>query len=74
MNITDIINYSVRNLRRRQMRSWLTIIGIIIGIATIVVLVSVGEGVKKDINDQLEMFGSDMVVVFPYNMDDMSEF
>jgi len=74
MKFSDIINYSIRNLRRRQMRSWLTIIGIIIGIATIVVLVSVGEGVKKDINDQLEMFGSDMVVVFPYNMDDMAEF
>jgi len=71
MKLADILNYSIRNLKRRQLRSWLTIIGIIIGIATIVVLVSVGEGVKKDINDQLEMFGSDIVMVMPYSFEDM---
>lgn len=74
MHSGDIITYSVRNMKRRQLRSWLTIIGIIIGIATIVVLVSVGEGVKKDINDQLEAFGSDMVMVMPYSMEDVSGF
>lgn len=57
------------HMRKRQLRSWLTIIGIIMGIATIVVLVSVGEGVKADINKQLESFGSDMIVVIPFNID-----
>ena len=72
MRFTDVFGYSMQNLRRRKLRSYLTIIGIILGIATIVILVSVGEGVKKDINDQLEMFGADMVMIAPYAMEDVS--
>ncbi len=69
MRFQDTLDYCLVHMRKRQLRSWLTIIGIIIGIATIVVLVSVGEGVKADINKQLEEFGPDMIVVIPFNID-----
>ncbi|MBN2122569.1 ABC transporter permease [Candidatus Micrarchaeota archaeon] len=71
MKSSDIFRYGFLNLQRRQLRSWLTIIGIIIGIATIVVLVSVGEGVKKDIYDQMEAFGSNMIIVYPMSIEDL---
>mgnify|MGYP006285314863 CR=1 FL=1 len=70
MNFTDVLGYSIENLRRRKLRSYLTILGIILGIATIVILVSVGEGVRKDINDQLDMFGADMITIMPYSIED----
>jgi putative ABC transport system permease protein len=70
MKFTDILAYSIENMRRKKMRSYLTILGIILGIATIVILVSVGEGVRKDINDQLGMFGADMIAITPYNIED----
>lgn len=72
MRFSDVFGYSVQNLRRRELRSYLTILGIILGIATIVILVSVGEGVKKDVNDQLAAFGPQMIAVAPYNMEDMT--
>jgi putative ABC transport system permease protein len=71
MKNRDIVGYSLRSLQRRQLRSWLTIIGIVIGIATIVVLVSVGEGVKKDIYSQMEAFGSNMIIVYPMALEDV---
>ncbi|MBD3398477.1 FtsX-like permease family protein [Candidatus Micrarchaeota archaeon] len=70
MNFTDVLGYSIENMRRKKLRSYLTILGIILGIATIVILVSVGEGVRKDINDQLEMFGADMITIMPYSIED----
>lgn len=71
MKGSDVVGYSFRSLQRRQLRSWLTIIGIVIGIATIVVLVSVGEGVKKDIYAQMEAFGSNMIIISPMTMQDV---
>jgi len=72
MRFSDVFGYSVQNLRRRELRSYLTILGIILGIATIVILVSVGEGVKKDINSQLEAFGPEMIAIAPYSMEDVT--
>ncbi|MCP4647758.1 MAG: ABC transporter permease [bacterium] len=72
MRFTDILGYSIENMRRKKLRSYLTILGIILGIATIVVLVSVGEGVRKDINDQLDSFGADMIAITPYNIEDVA--
>jgi putative ABC transport system permease protein len=70
MQLTDILAYSIENMRRKKLRSYLTILGIILGIATIVILVSVGEGVRKEINDQLEMFGADMIAITPYSIEE----
>ncbi|MBD3360393.1 FtsX-like permease family protein [Candidatus Peregrinibacteria bacterium] len=56
---------SLRNIRHRSLRSWLTIIGIIVGIALIVSLVSLGQGLENAITQQLKMFGTDLITVFP---------
>ncbi|MFA6036418.1 MAG: ABC transporter permease [Candidatus Micrarchaeia archaeon] len=61
----DLVRYVVANLRSRQMRSWLTILGIVIGITAIVTLIAVGQGLDASIKKEIEGFGSDTVIVTP---------
>ena len=56
---------SFRNIKHRELRSWLTILGIIIGIALISSIVSLGKGLEETILQQLRKFGSDLIYVFP---------
>jgi putative ABC transport system permease protein len=61
----DLFMYSVENLRHRQLRSWLTVLGIVVGIAAIVTLISISLGLSKSINDQISQFGSRTIAVVP---------
>src|SRR3989338_6575627 len=63
--IKDYFKLSVNSIRRRKLRSWLTILGIIIGIATIVALVSIGEGMQNAIEDQFEKMGISSIRIVP---------
>ncbi len=65
MKLLDIVNYSVNSLRERHMRSWLTMLGIVIGIAAVVSLLTIGQGFNEEIANQLEDFGSNTVFVAP---------
>ncbi len=51
------------NLRRRGLRSWLTMIGIFIGIAAVVGLISLGQGLQGAINKQFESLGKDKIII-----------
>ncbi|MFH0885105.1 MAG: ABC transporter permease [Candidatus Micrarchaeota archaeon] len=57
--------YGFNNLVRRSLRSWLTILGMVIGVIAIVVILSISEGFNRDINTQISAFGSDMMFVYP---------
>ncbi|MDO8339169.1 MAG: ABC transporter permease [Candidatus Burarchaeum sp.] len=61
----DILRYVMENLRNRQLRSWLTILGIIIGITAIITLIAIGEGLNESINSELNAFGSQTIIVTP---------
>ncbi len=50
----DILRLSLRNIRHRGLRSWLTVIGILIGTAAVVALISVGQGLQRAITSQVE--------------------
>ncbi len=63
--ISDFLTLSIRNLRYRRLRSWLTIIGIIIGVGLIVGLIYLGEGMKTAVLRQMQMFGSDLLIILP---------
>ena len=54
-----------KGIRYRPLRSWLTVIGIVIGIMLVVVILSLSGGLKNIINKQLQMFGSDLLMVLP---------
>ncbi len=61
--IKDYFVFSIRNLRNRGLRSWLTMIGIIIGIAAVVSLIGIGQGLKVAISSQFGDIGTDKLAV-----------
>ncbi len=65
MEPLDLVKYSVESLRHRSLRSWLTVLGIVIGIGSIVVLISLAQGLDTSIKAQLNSFGTNYAVVLP---------
>ena len=63
--IKDFFLLALNNLRRRRLRSWLTMIGIFIGIAAVVSLMSLGEGLQEAINEEFEKLGADKIIIQP---------
>lgn len=61
--ITDFFKLGIGNLRKQKLRSWLTMLGIFIGIASVVALVSLGQGLEKAINEQFEEVGADKIII-----------
>ncbi|MDD5178389.1 MAG: ABC transporter permease [Candidatus Nanoarchaeia archaeon] len=61
--IKDYLTLAIKNIRHRSLRSWLTIIGIVIGIASIVALISVSQGLENAITVQFEQMGSNQIYV-----------
>jgi putative ABC transport system permease protein len=59
----DYIKLAVKNLRHRQLRSLLTMIGIFIGIATVVSLIALGAGLKAAVAAQFASLGTDRLVI-----------
>jgi len=52
-------------LRHSKLRSWLTIVGIVIGVAAVVAIVSIGEGMQQSVQQNLGGLGSDIITVTP---------
>jgi len=61
--IADYIPIAFRNLRRRGIRSWLTLLGIFIGIATVVSLISLGGGLRSAILSQFGISSTEVIQV-----------
>ncbi len=61
----DFLKISTASLRKRGIRSWLTMIGIFIGVALFVSLISLGQGLQNAVNEQFEIMGTDKIVVQP---------
>lgn len=64
MKIQDFfLKFSLTYLRHRKLRSWLTMIGIFIGIASVVALIGLGEGLRSAIGAQFGSLGTDVLTV-----------
>jgi len=61
----DYFFLAFNNLKRRKLRSWLTMLGIFIGIAAVVALISLGQGLQDYITEQFEMMGANKLIVMP---------
>ena len=57
MRFIDLLRMSVSNLWRRKLRTFLTVLGVIIGTASIVVMISLGLGLTKSTMEQIEQSG-----------------
>jgi len=63
--IEDYFKLAIDGIAHRRLRSWLTMIGIFIGIAAVVSLISLGQGLQKVIDEQFEMVGGDRIIIKP---------
>jgi putative ABC transport system permease protein len=63
--IVGSIRIALRALRVNRMRSALTMLGIIIGVAAVIAMVGVGAGATKRIQDQIQSIGSNLIMVLP---------
>lgn len=63
--IMDYFEISLKNVRRRKLRSWLTVLGIIISVATIFMLVSVSVGLQGAVKEQFKTLGADKFFIMP---------
>jgi putative ABC transport system permease protein len=59
----DYLKLALGNIRKRKLRSWLTMIGIFIGIAAVVSLIGLGEGLRNAIMGQFSFLGTDIITV-----------
>jgi putative ABC transport system permease protein len=64
MSIFESLRVALSGLLANKMRSALTTLGIIIGVAAVIILVSIGRGLEKVVNDQFEGIGSDLLFVY----------
>ncbi len=69
--IREYFRIAIKNLRTRSMRSWLTVLGVVIGIFLVISLISLSEGVKQSIMGELDMMGGNLIMVFPGSESDM---
>jgi putative ABC transport system permease protein len=65
MLFSENFRIALRALRANKMRSMLTILGIVIGVATVVSLLAIGEGATADITGQIQSGGSNLLTVSP---------
>ncbi|WP_433824922.1 ABC transporter permease [Actinoplanes sp. CA-015351] len=63
MSIFEVIRFSLRGLSANKLRSALTMLGILIGVAAVILLVAVGNGSAKAISDRIEALGTNTITV-----------
>ncbi len=65
MNYTNLIKIAKNALMRNKFRAFLTMLGIIIGVASVIAMLAIGQGSKKSIQDQMSSMGSNLVFIMP---------
>ena len=69
MRTEDMVSYSMRNLRHQKVRTWLTIVGIVVGVAAVIVLVGLADGLRSSVSSQLAAFGPKTIIVSPVSLE-----
>lgn len=65
MNYTNLFKIALRAIAANKMRSFLTALGIIIGIASVITMLAVGQGTKRSIQSNIAEMGSNMIMIMP---------
>jgi putative ABC transport system permease protein len=64
MRIGSTVNVALRALRRNKLRSFLTALGIIIGVAAVIAMVGIGNGAKAQVEAQIASLGENVILIF----------
>ena len=65
MNGTNLIKIALRALANNKLRGFLTMLGIIIGVASVITMLALGQGSKRSIQEQISEMGSNMIMIHP---------
>ncbi len=65
MNYANNFEVAINGIRSNKLRSSLTMLGIVIGVAAVIIMISVGQGASKRISDQISSMGSNLLMVMP---------
>ena len=65
MNITNLFKIAFKALVNNKMRAFLTMLGIIVGVASVITMIAIGQGSKKSISDQISEMGSNIIMIHP---------
>jgi len=65
MNFKNLLKIAIRALVRNKLRAFLTMLGIIIGVASVIAMLAIGEGSKKNIQDQMSSMGTNLIMIMP---------
>jgi putative ABC transport system permease protein len=65
MNLTNLFKIAFRAIAANKLRSFLTMLGIIIGVASVITMLAIGQGSKKSIQSQISEMGSNMIMIQP---------
>ena len=65
MSLLNLLRIALRALQRNKLRAFLTMLGIIIGVASVIAMVAIGQGSKQSIQTQLSGMGSNMIIIRP---------
>ena len=65
MNGTNLFKIAIRALSNNKLRAFLTMLGIIIGVASVIAMLAIGQGSKRSIQKQISEMGSNMIMIHP---------
>lgn len=65
MNYLNLMRIAINALRRNKFRAFLTMLGIIIGVASVIAMLAIGEGSKRSIQEEFSKMGTNMIFVMP---------
>ena len=65
MNTTNLFKIALKAIASNKLRSFLTALGIIIGVASVIAMLAIGQGSKRSIRKQISEMGSNMIMIHP---------
>lgn len=68
MNFANLLKIALKALSNNKLRCFLTMLGIIIGVASVITMLAIGQGSKNSIRAQISEMGSNMIMIHPGNM------
>ena len=65
MNWTNLFKIAFKAIANNKLRTFLTMLGIIIGVASVITMLAIGQGSKQSIQSQISKMGSNMIMIMP---------
>ena len=73
MLATDALQLAFRAVSAQRLRSFLTLLGIAVGIAAVILLTSIGEGIHRYVLGEFTQFGTNVIAIAPGNCHDQTD-